>query len=115
MRPDRPLICAVAALAGGVITIVTWCQGSTGASIGYPLSGSTLHIALTASGPAVPGGLALIALGLLLMAWALLAAFVSQIILAAGGEHGAEGIMGRRNREEKKPALEAKSFTGLGL
>jgi len=80
MRPDRPLIGAVATLAAGITAIVAYCHGTTAFSAGYPFSGSQLHIDFTTNGPAVLGGVALIALGLVLMAWALLAAFVSQIV-----------------------------------
>jgi hypothetical protein len=84
MRPDRPLIGAVVTLAAGITTILVYCHGSTAFSAGYPFSGSQLHIDFTTNGPAVLGGVALIALGLLLMAWALLAAFVSQIVQLFG-------------------------------
>lgn len=81
MRPDRPLIVAVASLAAGVGLIVGYCQGATSMNAAYPFSGSTLHINLTANGPAVLGGLALTALGVLLLVWAVLAAIVHQFSL----------------------------------
>jgi hypothetical protein len=84
MRPDRPLIGAVVTLAAGVTTILAYCQGTTAFSAGYPFSGSQLHVDFTTVGPAVVGGMALIALGLFLLAWALLAAFVSQIVRLSG-------------------------------
>lgn len=64
MKPDRPLIVALAFLATGVGLIVGYCQGTTGMNLAYPLSGSALHIDLTTTGPAVLGGVALTALGL---------------------------------------------------
>jgi hypothetical protein len=94
MRPDRPVIGAVVCLATGVALIVAWCHGATNANIAYPFSGSTLHIDLTTSGPAVLGGLIFLALGILLMVWSLLAAIVSQISLLFHREERIEGIFG---------------------
>ncbi len=98
MTPDRPLIVAVASLATGVGLIVGYCQGATSMNVAYPFSGSTLHIALTTSGPGVLGGLALTALGVLLLAWSVLAAIVHQISLLAGGEDRMESILGRSRK-----------------
>jgi len=99
MRPDRPLIIAVASLATGVGLIVGYCQGATNMNLAYPLSGSIMHIDLTTSGPGVLGGLALIALGLLLTAWAVFAAFVNQISLLADRESRTHGILDREPDE----------------
>jgi hypothetical protein len=95
MRPDRPVIGAVVCLATGVALIVAYCHGNTGASIAYPFSGSTLHIDLTTSGPAVPGGFILLALGILFLAWSLLAAIVSQLSLLFHRDDRIESIVGR--------------------
>lgn len=103
MRPDRPVIGAVVCLATGVALIVAWCHGVTGASVTYPFSGSTLHIDLTTSGPAVLGGLIFLALGILFLAWSLLAAIVSQIILLFHREDRIEGIFG----QYRAPSFEA--------
>lgn len=103
MRPDRPVIGAVVCLATGVALIVAWCHGTTGASVAYPFSGSTLHIDLTTSGPAVLGGLIFLALGILFLAWSLLAAIVSQIILLFRREDRIEGIFG----QYRAPSFEA--------
>lgn len=85
MKPDRPLIASLLALAGGLSLILGYCNGSTSFNAAYPFNGSILHIDITTTGPGVLGGLALIALGLLLMAWALIAAVVSQIVHLASG------------------------------
>jgi hypothetical protein len=95
MRPDRPLIGAVACLAAGVGLIVGYCQGTASMNAAYPFAGSTLHIDLTTNGPGVIGGIGLIALGLLLMVWALLAAIVSQIRRMVGREDRYDSILDR--------------------
>jgi hypothetical protein len=96
MRPDRPLILAVASLATGIGLIVGYCHGATSMNVAYPFTGSVLHVELTTYGPAVLGGFALTALGVLLLAWSVLAAFVHQIGLLAGREDRMESILGRR-------------------
>lgn len=112
MRPDRPLIAALALLAAGIATILTYCHGNTAFNAGYPFSGCQLHIDLTTTGPGVLGGVALIALGLLLMAWALLAAIVSQIMRLFGRDYEVESITGR----SRAPFFEKENYSGtLGL
>jgi hypothetical protein len=81
MRADRPLIGAVVTLAAGIAAILVYGNGTTAFNAGYPFSASLLHIDFSTNGPPVMVGVALIAIGLLLMLWALLAAFVSQIVL----------------------------------
>jgi len=95
MRPDRPVIGGVVCLATGIALIVAYCHGATSASAVYPFSGSMLHIELTTTGPAVLGGLSLIAIGMLFLLWALLAAIVSQIGLLFHREDRMEGIFER--------------------
>jgi hypothetical protein len=106
MRPDRPVIGAVVCLATGVALIVAYCHGNTGANIAYPFSGSTLHIDLTTTGPAVLGGLFFTALGVLLLVWSLLAAIVHQIALMVRSEDRMESIVGRY----RAPSFEAESY-----
>lgn len=95
MRPDRPVIGAVVCLTTGVALVVAYCHGATGANIAYPFSGSTLHIDLTTSGPAVLGGLFFTAVGVLLLAWALLTAIASQIVLLFRREDRTDSILDR--------------------
>jgi hypothetical protein len=95
MRPDRPLIGAVVTLAAGIATILVYCHGTTAFNVSYPFSGSQLHIDLTTIGPAVLGGIALIAVGILLLAWALLAAIGCQIARLFGRNDEVESIIGR--------------------
>jgi len=108
MKPDRPLIGAVVFLATGVALILRYCQGTTAFNVAYPFSGSTLHIDLTTIGPAVMGGLFLIAIGLLFLLWSLLAAIVHQIGLLAGHHDRFETIINRR----REPAFEADAYPG---
>lgn len=86
MRPDRPLILAVASLATGVSLILAYCQGATSMNIAFPFSASALHIALTTNGPAVVGGITLTGIGVLLLVWSFFAAIVHQISLLLGNE-----------------------------
>jgi hypothetical protein len=89
-----------------VALIAAYCHGTTSASIAYPFSGSTLHIDLTTTGPAVLGGLFFLAAGVLLLAWSLLAAIVSQISLLFHREHRMESPLGRY----RAPALEPDTY-----
>jgi len=77
MRADRPLIGAVIFLGAGLGLILGYCHGTTGFNAAYPLAGSSLHLDLTTTGPAVLGGVACTAIGCLLMIWAFFAAIVS--------------------------------------
>jgi hypothetical protein len=77
MRVDRPLVGAVIFLAVGLGLIIGYCHGTTGFSASYPFAGSTLHLDLTTTGPAVLGGVICTAFGCLLLVWAFLAALVS--------------------------------------
>ena len=95
-------------LAAGVTAILAYCNGTTAFSAGYPFSGSQLHIDITTNGPAVLGGMALIALGLLLMAWALLAAFVSQIVHLSGRDDEVATIIAR----SRAPFVDAENRPG---
>jgi hypothetical protein len=106
MKPDRPLIGAVVSLAAGIAAILAYCHGTTAFSAGYPFSMSQLHIDFTTNGPAVLGGMALIALGLFLMAWALLAAFVSQIVRLSGRDDEVASIIAR----SRAPLVETERY-----
>lgn len=77
MRVDRPFLAAVVFLGAGLALIIGYCHGTTGFSAAYPFSGSVLHIEMTETGPGVLGGLALMVIGALFVAWTFLAAIVS--------------------------------------
>jgi hypothetical protein len=103
MRPDRPVIGAVVCLSTGIALIVAYCHGTTSFLAAYPFSGSTLHIDLTTTGPGVLGGLALVAIGLLFMVWALLAAIVSQISLLFHRDEHIDSILDRYSAPSFEP------------
>jgi hypothetical protein len=116
MGPDRPLILAVASLATGVGLIVAYCHGATSMNVAYPFAGSNLHIDLTTYGPAVLGGLSLIALGVLLLAWSVLAAFVHQISLLLSKEDRREDHLESMMDRRREASFQDERYPGsLGL
>ena len=80
MRCERPLIASIVFLATGLSLIFGYCNGVSSLNAAYPLSNSVLHLDITTAGPAALGGIALTALGVLLLLWALLGAIVGQIM-----------------------------------
>jgi hypothetical protein len=86
-------------------------------NIAYPFASSVLHLDLTTYGPAVLGGLALIALGALLLAWSVLAAFVHQISLLVSREDRMESIRSESIIDRRREAsfAEEKYPGSLGL
>jgi hypothetical protein len=108
MRPDRPLIGAVVTLAAGIAAILAYGNGTTAFNAGYPFSASLLHIDFSTNGSPVIVGVALIAVGLLLMVWALLAAFVSQIVRLFVRKDELESMVGRPHVQY----VEAESYRG---
>ncbi len=81
MRSERPLIAAVLFLAAGLSLIFSYCNGASNFNAAFPMAASVFHLDITTAGPAALGGIALTALGVLLLIWALLAAIVGQISL----------------------------------
>jgi hypothetical protein len=76
MKSDGPLILAVLFVVAGLVVIFSYGIGTAGFNAAYPLSGANLQLSITTAGPAAVGGLALTALGLLVLLWALICAFV---------------------------------------
>lgn len=76
MKSDGPILMAVLSLAAGLAVIFTYGTGTTNFNAAYPLAGANLQLSIATAGPAAVGGLALVALGLLIMAWALICAVV---------------------------------------
>ncbi len=84
MKPDRPLILSILFLAEGLTLIFGYADGTTGLSAAWPVASSTLHINVNTTGPPALGGIALLAIGVLLLLWSLLAAVVNQLMLLCG-------------------------------
>ena len=84
MKSERPLIAAGLLLASGLGLIFGYCHGTTNLNAAYPMATSAFHLDITTSGPAALGGVALTAVGVLSLLWALVAAVVSQIRLLFG-------------------------------
>jgi hypothetical protein len=79
VKPDIPLICSVILLAAGLSLIFGYVHGNTSFAAAYPFSGTMLHVDFSEVGPGVLGGMALTALGALLLAWAFIAAIVNLV------------------------------------
>jgi hypothetical protein len=87
MKPDRPLIASILSLAAGLWLTFFYCQGSAGLSAGFPISSSIIHFTATTSGPAALGGIVLTGIGVALLIWSALIAFVGQIMELAGSSN----------------------------
>jgi hypothetical protein len=79
MRSDRPLIVSILLLASGLALIIGYGTGNAAFNAAYPFSAANLQLAITTTGPAALGGLVLTILGLLVMIWALICAFIGPI------------------------------------
>jgi hypothetical protein len=98
MKSDGPLILAVLFLVAGLSVIFTYGVGTSAFNAAYPLSGANLQLSIATTGPAAVGGLALTALGLLILAWALICSFIGLFQPAVGyRDHS-----GRLERLEQK-------------
>jgi signal transduction histidine kinase len=76
MKSDGPLILAVLLLAAGLTVIFGYGTGTAAFNAAYPISAANLNLSIATAGPAAVGGLALLAMGLAVLVWALLCAFV---------------------------------------
>jgi hypothetical protein len=105
MKSDGPLILAVLFLAAGLTIIFSYGIGTAGFNAAYPVSAASLNLSISTTGPAAIGGLALTALGLLLMLWALASAIVGQFIVFGtdrGRSTKAERIEQKRLEREER-------------
>lgn len=93
MRTERPLIASIVFLATGLSLIFGYCTGNTNFNAAYPLGASALHLDITTVGPAAVGGMALTALGLLLLIWAVFGALIGQIGLLANNSREPDRIV----------------------
>lgn|SRR5580658_9651368 len=106
MRSDGPLILAVLSLAAGLTIIFKYGIGTGSFNAAYPVAGASLQMSISTAGPAAIGGMALIALGLLLMLWALISA-IAGLFASFGTERGRAERLERREqrrfeREERQ-------------
>jgi signal transduction histidine kinase len=106
MKSDGPLIFAVLFLASGLTIIFAYGVGSTGFNAAYPFSAANLNLSIATTGPAAMGGLALTALGLLVLLWALICALVGEFSGMGASWKGT----GRRERKrlEQEQNLEGR-------
>lgn len=102
MKPDRPLIVSTLFLAGGLTLIFGYANGTAGLSAAFPIANSMLHVNVNTAGPAALGGIALLAIGVVLLVWALLVALVSQVMQLAGSDRESERRAHYRAREMEK-------------
>jgi signal transduction histidine kinase len=79
MRSDGPLILAVLFLACGLTMIVAYGVGSAAFNAAYPFSAANLEFSIATKGPAAIGGLALTAVGALILVWALICAIIGAL------------------------------------
>jgi hypothetical protein len=78
----------------------------------YPFARSTMHWDMTINGPGALGGTALVAAGVLLLLWAVVAAFISQFRMLTGTEDDSDRYVDR-DRDEH---FEDEPYTGsLGI
>jgi hypothetical protein len=105
MKSDGPLILAVLFLAAGLCLIFGYGVSTAGLNAAYPVSAANLQMSIAVTGPAAIGGMALTALGVLLMAWALICAVVGQFQVF-GTDRGRANRLERM--EQKRLAREEK-------
>jgi hypothetical protein len=120
MKSDGPIILAVLLLAAGLTLIFTYGVGTAGMNAAYPVSAASLNLSIATAGPAAMGGIALLGVGLLVLVWALLCAFVGLFRTDGWGRDRAERRMERLERkqlarEEKLERAERKREAQYGL
>ncbi len=79
MRSGRFLIGSVVFLAVGLGVIFGFCHGNTGFTLGYPIAATSLHIEITTTGAPALAGVAVTAIGCLLLLLSFILAFVGPV------------------------------------
>jgi signal transduction histidine kinase len=102
MKSNGPLIFAVLFLASGLTIIFVYGVGTAGFNAAYPFSAANLNLSIATSGPAAVGGLALTALGLLMLLWALACAFVGLLSGADSGQYRMDRVERKRLEQQQK-------------
>ena len=100
MKSDGPLILSVLCVASGLTMIFYYGVGTAGFNAAYPFSAANLNLSIATTGPAAIGGLGLTALGLLLMAWALICAVLGEF--SGMGSPSPERMERRRLEQQQK-------------
>jgi signal transduction histidine kinase len=106
MKSNGPLILAVLFLACGLTIIFVYGAGTAGFNAAYPFSAASLNLSIATAGPAAVGGLALTALGLLFLLWALVCAFVG-LASGAGSEQSRLDRVERKRLEQQQKLAHA--------
>ena len=109
MKSDGPLILGVLFLVGGLTVIFEYGVGTAAFNAAYPFSAANLQLSIATTGPAAIGGLALTALGVLVIAWAVVCAIVGEF---TGIVSDRPGRMERRRlaQQEKLERIERKGM-----
>ena len=102
MKSNGPLILAVLFLAGGLTIIFFYGVGTAGFNAAYPFSAATLNLSIATAGPAAVGGLALTALGLLMLLWSLICAVVGLASGAGSGQYRMDRVERKRLEQQQK-------------
>ena len=90
MNSSRALIGSVLCLALGLGLIFIYCNGNAGFKTGTPLSGNSLQLCITTTGFPAIAGLILLAIGLVLMVWAVIGAIAAQFTTPAASAGNAD-------------------------
>lgn len=101
MRASRPVILTVLFLAAGLALTFVYSIKTTSMTMGYPFSGSDLQLAIAASEPAPPGGLALTAISLRLLVWAFIWAAIGEV----GLMNSARNMLKRKKRTQRQERM----------
>lgn len=80
MTSGRTLIAAVVLLGLGLGLTFGYCHGTVGFSAAYPVSGTSLQLAITTTGLPAIAGFAATVLGLLLLVAAFVQAIVGEVL-----------------------------------
>jgi hypothetical protein len=102
MKSDGPLILAVLFLASGLTIIFAYGVGSAGFNAAYPFSAANLNLSIATTGPAAMGGLALTALGLLVLLWGLICALVGEFSGMGAAWKGTDRSERKRLEQEQR-------------
>jgi signal transduction histidine kinase len=104
MKSDGPLILAVLFLASGLTIIFSYGIGTAGFNAAYPFSAANLQLSIATTGPAAISGLALTALGVLLLIWAFICAIVGEFKSIGADKYSPERVERKRLEQEEKLA-----------